>query len=129
MRTVDQKLGLRDGMSLLVMNQPRAGMLGQLPSLPVIDREPQDRIPVYDSIIIFAKSRAELEPLVDTAIPRYKRGGHFWVCYPKTASRIRGDLNRNSLWNAVEGFRPVANVAVDDDWSAIRYRYPDEVNT
>jgi hypothetical protein len=50
-----------------------------------------------------------------------------WFCYPKGG---RADIDRDSLWPmiAVHGLRPITQVAVDDTWSALRFRplRPDE---
>ena len=50
-----------------------------------------------------------------------------WVLYPKAN---RSDINRDSLWRLIApyGLRPITNVAVDDTWSALRFRplRPDE---
>lgn len=44
-----------------------------------------------------------------------------WIAYPKAN---RADINRDSLWPIVAdyGLRPVGQVAVDDEWSALRFR-------
>ena len=50
-----------------------------------------------------------------------------WVLYPKAN---RADVNRDSLWRLIApyGLRPITNVAVDETWSALRFRplRPDE---
>lgn len=50
-----------------------------------------------------------------------------WILYPKAN---RTDINRDSLWQMIApyGFRPITQVAVDDTWSALRFRpiRPDE---
>jgi hypothetical protein len=45
------------------------------------------------------------------------------VAYPK-AGQLGTDLNRDSLARALqtEGFEPVAQIAVDDVWSALRVK-------
>ena len=44
-----------------------------------------------------------------------------WVFYPKGNVT---DINRDSLWPllAVHGLRPITQVAVDETWSALRFR-------
>lgn len=44
-----------------------------------------------------------------------------WVAYPKGG---RADVNRDSLWPVVAelGLRPISQVAVDEVWSALRFR-------
>ncbi len=50
-----------------------------------------------------------------------------WVAYPKGN---RADINRDSLWRLVApfGLRPITQVAIDETWSALRFRpvRPDE---
>lgn len=48
-----------------------------------------------------------------------------WIAYPKGGSkRYRCDYNRDGDWSVLEaaGFRPIRQVAIDDDWSALRFR-------
>jgi hypothetical protein len=48
-------------------------------------------------------------------------GGVFWVAYPKGG---KSDLSRNELWTLLEPYlwRPVSQIAIDDTWSALRFR-------
>jgi hypothetical protein len=45
----------------------------------------------------------------------------FWVAYPKAN---KADINRDTLWPilAERGMRPISQVAVDETWSALRFR-------
>ncbi|NJD10463.1 MAG: hypothetical protein FIB01_08540 [Gemmatimonadetes bacterium] len=47
-----------------------------------------------------------------------------WVTYPKLTSRAAGELNRDALFGLMRGhgFQAVAQVAVDDTWSAMRFK-------
>lgn len=48
-----------------------------------------------------------------------------WMCYPKTSSRkYRCEFNRDAGWARLgeAGFEPVRQVAIDSDWSALRFR-------
>ncbi len=48
-----------------------------------------------------------------------------WMVYPKgTSKQYKCEFNRDSGWPrlAVAGFEPVRMVAVDEDWSALRFR-------
>jgi len=48
-----------------------------------------------------------------------------WMVYPKgTSKRYRCEFNRDSGWAALAaaGFEPVRMIAVDEDWSALRFR-------
>lgn len=48
-----------------------------------------------------------------------------WMVYPKASSkRYRCEFNRDTGWARLgeAGYEPVRQVAVDDDWSALRFR-------
>lgn len=48
-----------------------------------------------------------------------------WFAYPKrTSKRYVSEISRDTGWNAVgaAGFEPVRMVAIDEDWSALRFR-------
>ena len=48
--------------------------------------------------------------------------GVLWVCYPKLTSARAGELSRDVLWDELSrfGLKPVAMIALDDTWSAMR---------
>lgn len=48
-----------------------------------------------------------------------------WIAYPKGSSkRYTCEFNRDSGWASMgaAGFEPVRQVAIDEDWSALRFR-------
>jgi hypothetical protein len=48
-----------------------------------------------------------------------------WMVYPKgTSKKYKCEFNRDSGWSVLgaAGFEPVRMVAVDEDWSALRFR-------
>jgi len=48
-----------------------------------------------------------------------------WVAYPKgTSKKYRREFNRDNGWDRFgeNGFEPVRMVAIDQDWSALRFR-------
>ncbi len=55
-----------------------------------------------------------------------------WMVYPKgTSKRYRCEFNRDSGWTALgaAGFEPVRMVAIDEDWSAVRFRRVEHIKT
>jgi hypothetical protein len=55
-----------------------------------------------------------------------------WMVYPKgTSKKYRCEFNRDSGWPALgaAGFEPVRMVAVDEDWSALRFRRVEHIKT
>jgi hypothetical protein len=48
-----------------------------------------------------------------------------WIAYPKgTSKRYACQFNRDSGWDVIRdaGFESVRQVAIDEDWSALRFR-------
>lgn len=55
-----------------------------------------------------------------------------WMVYPKASSkRYRCEFNRDSGWPSLgaAGFEPVRMVAVDEDWSALRFRRVEHIKS
>ncbi|MBN1989480.1 MAG: hypothetical protein JW783_08800 [Bacteroidales bacterium] len=48
-----------------------------------------------------------------------------WFAYPKgTSKKYKSEINRDKGWLPLgdQGFDPVSQVAIDEDWSALRFR-------
>jgi hypothetical protein len=76
-----------------------------------------------DLLLLFARNRAEL----DAALPELDRVAGdklLWIAYPKGGSKKGTDLNRDLLWERMQphGLVGVTLVALDDTWSAMRFR-------
>jgi hypothetical protein len=55
-----------------------------------------------------------------------------WMVYPKgTSKKYRCEFNRDSGWPVLgaAGFEPVRMVAVDEDWSALRFRRVEHIRS
>lgn len=53
-----------------------------------------------------------------------------WFAYPKkTSKRYTSAINRDAGWQALGdlGYEPVRQVAIDDDWSALRFRKAEHI--
>jgi len=90
----------------------------------IIDKEIDLRC-LYSFLILFVKSVAEVELLTPIAIHNLSVDGILWFCYPKkTSKKYTSDIDRNHGWKALNdiGFHGIRLVAIDDDWSAMRFR-------
>ena len=86
----------------------------------------------YTFILLFCRNLAEARVFSAEAVTQLKTDGLFWVCYPKGSSKkYKTDLNRTTAWDLMAAFEfePVSQVAIDDDWSAIRYRHVDLIKS
>jgi hypothetical protein len=57
-------------------------------------------------------------------IPALHEEGKLWIAYPKTASKIVSDLNRECSWKCIrnKGFESIHETCLDHVWSAIRFQ-------
>jgi len=77
-----------------------------------------------DFVHLFVNSRSQFEALFPQAEAALEKDGLFWVSYPKSNGKKTYDINRNSLRGLLmtAGFHPVSQVALDDEWSALRVK-------
>jgi hypothetical protein len=124
MKSVLEKLGLKPGMTGWAYNRPETlAEIVPLPSVPPAD--------VPDFTIAFVSAVAHVTPAFKAALPTYHRGKALWFAYPKKTGSIRTDMSRDAGWDplAAADLLPVTQISIDDTWSALRFRYRDEIKT
>lgn len=80
-----------------------------------------------DFALIFAFSQKQLKEILKEVIPALHSEAKFWIAYPKASSKIASDLCRDASWDFVaeHGYEIVRLIAVDNLWSAVRFKKPD----
>jgi hypothetical protein len=120
-----KKLRMDDSMKSLIVNAPDAykKMLGKMK----YDVKPGGA-GQYDFVQVFAEKQIELEKLVKEVADAGKYDCLFWACYPKGTGKIKSDIKRETVWEALllADLRAVSQIAIDETWSAMRGR-PEEV--
>ena len=78
----------------------------------------------YSLILAFASNREALDGELRQLLPFDDARTRLWICYPKKTGSLASDLSREAVGEAAatSGHRPVGQVAVDNDWSALRIR-------
>ena len=69
----------------------------------------------------------EIEQFISAIYQKLKGDAVIWLCYPKmTSKNYKCDFNRDSGWISLGKYNlePVRQVAIDDDFSALRFRIP-----
>ena len=118
-----QKLQLKPGQRMAVLNAPQ-GYLER----PAVEMEgimvSAQATGKPEAVLLFVNKLAEAERLAPRAIRAIKSDGLLWIAYPKGTSRLKTDVNRDRLWEALKptGWRPVRQIALDEVWSAMRFR-------
>lgn len=75
--------------------------------------------------LAFATTLAQVDSATAALAPRMPGDPVLWMAYPKaTSKRLRCEFNRDTGWAALgeAGFEGVRQVAIDADWSALRFR-------
>lgn len=75
--------------------------------------------------IVFVTKKAEIQQFAQTSMGKIAGDAIIWMCYPKGRSKKYScDFNRDQGWEPMGelGFEPVSMVAIDEDWSALRFR-------
>jgi hypothetical protein len=107
------KLQVKQGQRVRVLNAP-AGF-----SLDADTTSAHDA----DALLVFVRDGAELAEHEPAILEHAGEDRLAWVAYPK-AGQLDTDLNRDVLWKLLDGkgVRPVRQVALDETWSALRFR-------
>jgi len=82
--------------------------------------------------LAFVTSNAQLQAAADAILPKAQGDAVVWLAYPKgTSKRYRSEINRDSGWAPLgaAGFEAVRQVAIDEDWSALRFRRVEHIRT
>ena len=76
-----------------------------------------------DFALVFAVNENQLNGILKDVMPALKDASKFWIAYPKIASKIVTDLNRECSWNKLtdEGYGCVCKVELDHVWRATRF--------
>jgi hypothetical protein len=126
-----KKLRLLADHSVALLNAP-AGFSARLqPGPRAVATEPAAG-ETFDAVLLFVNNADELRRLGPGAIRATRPGGLLWITYPKGGpARGATDLPATPWWvrrdvlgeiTSVTGYRPVAFVAVDDNWTALRFK-------
>jgi hypothetical protein len=79
-----------------------------------------------DFALVFAVSQKQLVGILNDVVPVLQEDAKLWIAYPKLTSKIASDLSRDKNWDFVSdhGFEPVRMIALDNVWSAARFKRP-----
>lgn len=75
--------------------------------------------------ICFLTTQTEIDDFISTIDSKVIGDATIWLCYPKSSSKKHTcDFNRDTGFSSVGkyGFEPVRQVAIDEDWSSLRFR-------
>ena len=126
-----KKLRLAPQHHLAVLNAPE-GYLPRLSPGPMDIKTELGPTDAFDAVLLFVKNVDELRRLGPAAIRAAKPNGLLWIIYPKGGkTRAETDLPATPWWvqrdvlgeiTSHTGYKAVAFVAIDDYWTALRFK-------
>jgi hypothetical protein len=130
--TTFEKLNLKEQKEILVLNAP-ASFEPELKKLRgiAIQRDLKSASQIEFSLAFVTKQK-EVDTLGKAIAKKAEGDAVVWFAYPKGSSKkYKPEINRDSGWKVIgeAGFEPVRMVAIDEDWSAVRFRRVDFIKT
>jgi len=133
MDAVFKKLNLKSQKEVVVLNAPDSFQvnLDSIAGEAVVITS-LEGLSEIEFVLIFVTKQSEIDALIPLAAPLLKGDALLWMCYPKgTSKKYKCDFNRDTGW-AIMGtydLEPVRMVAIDEDWSALRFKKVDFIKT
>lgn len=119
------KLNLKSLTKILVLNAPQS-FEPELAALQGITIARSLRgLGEIEFSLAFVTRQKEVDQLAGSIVKIAKGDPVVWFAYPKgTSKKYQSEINRDSGWQAMKhaGFDTVRMVAIDEDWSALRFR-------
>ena len=117
-----KKLRFKGQNPVLLLNPPKEFQKTAKAFESTIHSKPKGH---YEFILTFAYSLSDAKTTAKTVSRALGEKGVFWMAYPKgTSKKYKADINRDTGHALMEklGFMGVSLVALDEDWSAMRYK-------
>jgi hypothetical protein len=87
---------------------------------------------VIEFIVSFVKTIEEINTVATNILPQCNDKSIIWFCYPKgTSKKYTCEFNRDNGWQLLGdlGYEGVRQVAIDEDWSALRFKKVEKIKT
>ena len=127
-QTLSEKLLLKDEKHLLIQGLPSSLEKQFIKFLFAKNLTPLLKNRKIEFALVFAINRQQLKDLLNDILPFLQPAAKLWIGYPKLTSKIASDLNRDANWDFISkaGYEGVRSVALDNVWSAIWFKKPDQ---
>jgi hypothetical protein len=122
-----KKLNFKNQAVIHVLNAPDsfADQLATFAQYAQVNTDPA-KLAEIEFVMTFATKQIEVDNAIRLIAPLLKGDALLWICYPKgTSKRYKCEFHRDTGWKVVgeHGFETVRLVAIDEDWSAMRFRH------
>ncbi len=134
MTALFKKLNFKEQKMALVLNAPSefASHLEDLEQLTLIDTNVRETVN-YDFLIVFVYSNEDINTFAQQLDAHLVSDATLWYAYIKKSSKkYKSDIARDTEgWHLLgeRGYEGVRQVAIDADWSALRFRHVDFIKS
>lgn len=121
-----KKLNYKESQSIVCLNAPESfqSALAEMHNDAAIIQN-ENEITTVDFAMVFATKQSEVDYYAALLAPKLEGDAVLWACYPKgTSKKYTCEFNRDNGWKVLGelGMEGVRMVAIDEDWSALRFR-------
>jgi len=121
-----KKLNFKQQKEILILNHPAEfeKELKDMKDYTIVKTNIGDSKEI-EFVMTFVKTKADIDKITPTIHKKLKGDGIVWFAYPKgTSKKYKVEINRDNGWDVLMklGFEGVRAVAIDNDWSALRFR-------
>ena len=128
--SVFQKLNLKDQGEIVVLNAPES-FEPELAGLTGVKVARKLGGPA-EFVLAFVSKQKDADALPAVIARKAPGDAIVWVAHPKQSSKkVKCEFSTTGLWEAMGalGFEGVRRIAIDEDWTALRYRRVEFIKT
>ncbi|MFL5761282.1 MAG: hypothetical protein ACJ789_16300 [Thermomicrobiales bacterium] len=116
-KSVAEKLLIKPNTTVWLSDSSRFELIEPLPEGVRAVDEPKRAT----TALVFADDADSLRAILSKQKDQLSQPVTFWIAYPKAN---RTNINRDTLWPMLNEYamRPIGQIAVDEVWSALRFR-------
>jgi hypothetical protein len=127
-----QKLNLKHQTEIVILNAPETFKveLTALNGISVL--RDVESVEAITFSLAFVTKQEEVNEMASTIAKKAQGDAVIWFAYPKGSSKkYKCEFNRDNGWEVLGqlGYEGVRQVAIDEDWSALRFRRVEFIKT
>jgi len=133
MNAIFRKLNFKDQSQLHIVNAPESFRkdMSEMSFLTSI-KTGLTGVKRISFFLAFVTKQKEVDSLAKKVVPLLEDDGIVWFAYPKgTSKKYTCEFNRDNGWAVLGnlGYEGVRMVAIDEDWSALRFRKVEHIKS